>query len=260
MRGLRLMMSLPAMLMFGAAMSFGARAMTFDAAPPVLYMGGPVVATDWAAFEEALSRHHIDTIVLHQSSGGDSNTGRRIGAEIRKRGLNTVVLGRCMSACANMFLAGVTRQYAAPQRGVETLLGYHGSYSKESKAVNRRRTADYFVRMSDGKMDAAFVERFIRLENKQGMMRFKHRDQRVRPNDPLVLLCKGDEVASKRNEQCETLSDADALSKGVVTTWEVRDVAPPDKPSLERITIRRWEAQQAPASSTFPGGVEYAGG
>jgi hypothetical protein len=218
--------------------------MTFRAEPPLLYLGGAVVATDWAAWQEAMTEFgsRIDTVVMHQSGGGDSTAGRRIGNDIRKRGLKTVVFGRCSSACANMFLAGVTRQFATPQGRVRGELGFHGSYNKTTKAVNQKRTAEYFVNMSDGKMDEAFVERFIRLANKRGLMRFIHREQRAYEKEPLAMLCKGDELAAKRESQCEHLTDINALDKGVVTTWEARDIGTPHKPSTDKVTLKLWNA------------------
>ncbi len=170
-------------------------AMSFHAAPPVLYLGGGVVPEDWNTWEEAMIRFdgQISTLVFHDSGGGDSMAGRKIGVDIRQRGFATVVSGRCSSACANMFLAGGTRQYAAPDKIKRHVLGYHGSYNKTTKVLNRNRTADYFVDMTDGKMSEDFVDRFIKLENKSGLMRFFHRDQRVNFDDPLVQLCKGDE-------------------------------------------------------------------
>ena len=89
-----------------------AQAMTFTLSPPVLYLGGPVVGSDWDAWEEAMKRFgaEIKIVALHDSGGGDSLAGRRIGNDIRKRNLQTVVHGRCSSACANMFLGGKERQ------------------------------------------------------------------------------------------------------------------------------------------------------
>src|SRR6185369_8903031 len=74
-------------------------AMSFDAKPPVLYLSGRVVTADWPAWEDAMSRFAIDTVVFGHSPGGDSQTGRRIGAWIREHRMKTVVAGRCMSAC-----------------------------------------------------------------------------------------------------------------------------------------------------------------
>ncbi len=87
------------------------QAMTFTLSPPVLYLGGPVAGSDWDALEEAMTRFgaEIKIVALHDSGGGDSLAGRRIGNDIRKRNLQTVVHGRCSSACANMFLGGKER-------------------------------------------------------------------------------------------------------------------------------------------------------
>ena len=217
-------------------------AMSFYAAPPLLYLGGGVVAEDWNTWEEAMIRFdgQISTIVLHDSGGGDSMAGRKIGVDIRQRGFDTVVSGRCSSACANMFLAGVERQYAVPDKSKRHVLGYHGSYNKTTKVLNPNRTADYFVEMTDGKMREDFVDRFIKLENKSGLMRFFHRDQRVNFDDPLAQLCKGDEDRTKRDEQCERLADIDALNVGVVTSWRVVGVPAPPLPATDKITKASW--------------------
>jgi hypothetical protein len=227
-----------------------ASAMSFEANPPYLYLGGPVVREDWATWQEAMKRFdgQIEYVVMHQSGGGDSQSGRRIGQDIRERRLKTVVLGRCSSACANMFLAGVSRQFGAPVLPAQTVLGYHGSYNKETGKMNERRTGDYFLKMTDGKMTEDFVERFIRLENKQGLMRFVHKDQRRVPEQPLAMLCKGDEDRAKRDEQCERLDDIDALDKGVITTWETLAVPAPKPPTREKVSDAPWRS----ASSAMP--------
>jgi hypothetical protein len=233
-----------------------ANAMTFHAAPPLLYAGGPVVASDWAAWEEALTRFagQIDTVVFHESGGGDSATGRRIGTDVRKRGLKTVALGRCSSACANMFLGGTTRQFASRVDDVKTTVGFHGSYNKQTKSLNRNRRADYFVNMTGGKMTEEFVERFILIEDKRGMMRFAHPLQRDQPGEPVATLCKGDELPGKRNEQCEKLGGVSALSKGVVTTWDTRDVKAPPRPVFARATFKSWD-NATPAPPLVPDGA-----
>jgi hypothetical protein len=65
-----------------------------------------------------------------------------------------VVHGRCSSACANMFLGGKERQFALTDGKITAVLGYHGSYSKRTREVNRDKSGDYFLDMTDGKMDA----------------------------------------------------------------------------------------------------------
>ena len=61
--------------------------MSFHAAPPYLYLGGGVVRSDWDAWQEAMKKFDskIDTIVLHDSGGGDSLANRKIGDDFRTR-------------------------------------------------------------------------------------------------------------------------------------------------------------------------------
>ncbi|MCA3063417.1 MAG: hypothetical protein ING61_08105 [Rhodocyclaceae bacterium] len=225
-----------------ACLSSNAQAMSFHAAPPLLYLGGGVVPEDWNTWEEAMIRFdgQLTTIVLHDSGGGDSTAGRKIGLDIRKRGFNSIVSGRCSSACANMFLAGVDRQYAAADKNRRHVLGYHGSYNKVTKELNRNRAGDYFIEMTNGKMGEDFVDRFIKLENRSGLMRFFHRHQRLQYDDPSVQLCKGSEERAKRDEQCEHLPDIDALSVGVVTSWNTTSIPPPPTPTREKKTVASW--------------------
>ena len=233
--------------------------MSFHAAPPYLYLGGGVVRSDWDAWEEAMKKFDgkFDTIVFHDAGGGDSLAGRRIGEDIRTRKFGTVVLGRCSSACANMFLGGVTRQYAEQKSRVHTVLGYHGSYNKETKELNRKKSPDYFLKMTDGKMSEEFVERFIKLENKKGLLRMVHPKQLLRASEPLAMLCKGDEERNRLEEQCEKMAGVDALSKGVVTTWDTRDIPAPPSATRKKITDKSWETT---GKSPNPSIDELAGG
>ncbi len=217
--------------------------MTFHAAPPILYLGGAVVESDRAAWDEAMSRFgtSLATVVFHQSGGGDSPTARFIGRDIRKRQFATAVYGRCTSACATMFLGGTVRQFAtSASKSEPTMLGFHGSYNKTTKALNKRRSSDYFLDMTNGKMSEEFIEKFIRLENKKGMLRLIHPSQLLKQKTPLAMLCKGNELAARRAEQCEHLDGTAALNQGVVTTWEQREIIAPPAPSNDKITVKSW--------------------
>lgn len=232
-----------AVLLFATAFAHCANAMTFRAAPPNLYLGGAVVASDRTAWDDAMYRFGEDltTIVFHQSGGGDSPTARFIGRDIRKRKFTTAAYGRCSSACAAMFLGGTTRQFAITiSKSETTVLGFHGSYNKTTKALNKKRSGDYFRTMTDGKMSDEFIEKFIRIENKKGLLRLIHPAQSLQQKTPLAMLCKGDELAAKRVEQCEHLDDFDALKQGVVTTWEQREIIAPPAPSNDKITVKSW--------------------
>jgi hypothetical protein len=63
-----------------------------------------------------------DVKVVHlTSSGGRIQEGRRMGQEIRRRGLSTYVPAECSSACTSIFLGGKERWLAT-----EAKLGFHG--------------------------------------------------------------------------------------------------------------------------------------
>ncbi len=214
--------------------------MQFFADPPYLHMTGRLEAGDWATWQEAIEWHagRIDTIVFHDSPGGHTNTGRRIGAAIRDAGLRTVVAGRCISACANMFLGGKERLFSARMTD-RTTLGYHGSYNRYTKELSTRRGPEYFKRMTDGKISDALVDRFLHLENKSGVLYINHPRQRA--DKPLALLCKGDEERTRREEECERLPDVDALREGIVTTWTLAytPAAPRRRPGVT--SSKNWE-------------------
>jgi hypothetical protein len=223
-------------------------AMTFHATPPTLYLGGAVVESDWAAWQEAMrrfdkiddkSKRALTTIVMHASDGGDSNTARMIGRDIRKRKLATVIYGRCSSACASMFLGGSIRQFSA----ASSTLAFHGTYNKATKALIKKPSSNYFVEMTDGKMNDEFFTKFMRLENKKGFLRLVHPSYAAKQKMPLALLCKGDELAAKRVEQCEHLAGIDALKQGVVTTWAQREIIAPPAPSNDKVTIKSWRKE-----------------
>ena len=217
-------------------------ALQFDAQPPVLHLLGKVQPDDWKVWEEAMRRFEgrLDTVVFHNSPGGHSITGRKIGEDIRKRGLATVVAGRCRSACANMFLGGKERHFSDRLSDHSTVLGYHGSYNRVTKEVNRTKSGDYFIKMTDGKMSEELVERFIRIENKNGFLYMIHPKQRSATGSQLAFLCSGDENTRRFESECAPVEGVDALATGVVTSWEV--VRTPKAPVVKTapITSKNW--------------------
>lgn len=224
------------------AAALPAHAMQFEAEPPLLHLLGRVQPDDWKVWEEAMSRYagKVDTVVFHNSPGGHSITGRKIGEDIRKRGLTTVVAGRCRSACANMFLGGKDRLFSDRLEDQKTVLGYHGSYNRVTKEVNRTKSGDYFIRMTGGKMSEELVERFIRIENKRGFLYLIHPKQRPTDRAPLAYICTGEEKTRRFDKECAAVEGIDALQSGVVTSWQV--VPTPRAPVFRKdpVTSKNW--------------------
>ena len=218
-------------------------AMGFKVAPPFLYLSGPVVYEDWPLWQETLAQHGkaIETVVLHDSPGGDALAGQYIALNLRLRKLKTVVGGACMSACANIFIAGVERQFA-PRGTSPGLLGFHGSY-RESGKLRRRSEGDYYLRMTGWKMSEALILRFINLDDSAGALMFADPEHRLRPGRAPVMLCEGAAVRARRIDQCEVIEGTDALAQGVVTSWELREVGALPTP---------WKAKSARLLSDGP--------
>jgi hypothetical protein len=101
-------------------------------------------------------------------------------------------------------------------------------------------------------MSEDLVSKFIRIENKRGLLRFIHPDQRRRQSDPLALLCNGDEPRDKQLEACEKLHDVDALKQGVVTTWATRDIHLAPHASNEKATFKSWDEHRPHTRSDAP--------
>jgi len=216
--------------------------MHFAAEPPVLHLSGRVTPEDWVIWEEAMARYRgqLDTVVFHNSPGGNAATGRKIGESIRREGLRTVVAGRCRSACASMFLGGKDRHFNGPPG--DAVLGYHGNYNKVTKQVNYKNTGEYYVRMTDGRMSEEVIAKFIRLESNKGFLFMVHPEQRKRSSLPLAYLCKGEEDTRNFDGACESVKEVSALSTGVVTSWQLVPV--PRQPRVrdpKAATSKNWE-------------------
>jgi hypothetical protein len=221
-----------------------AAAMQFVAEPPFIHLSGHVEKLDWPAWQEAMKLYagKVDTVVFHDSSGGNANTGERIGYSIRDNGLRTVVAGRCISSCANMFLGGKVRQFASSDKRRDIVLGYHGRYNHTTNALVTKNThAGYFSTLTDGKMDDGVIDRFTHIEKKSGALLLAH-PKYGGSQHPATLFCTGDEVRALREEQCERPKGVDALAIGVVTTWDLANVSVTPKPKKQATgTSKSWQ-------------------
>lgn len=101
--------------------------MRFETVNTTLILSGPVVDGDLAHLRDALQDTTLRQVLLHQSPGGDSSTGLRLGHEIRQAGLNTLLSGQCASACGYMFLGGVERRLTDGMPVREYRLLLHGA-------------------------------------------------------------------------------------------------------------------------------------
>lgn len=92
---------------------------------PRTYLGidGEIEVGDWRRFTKAMKTQPDISGVLLSSEGGSLDDGLAIAKHIHGANLDTMVVSRCHSVCAIMFLAGRERRLAP-----DALLTVHSAY------------------------------------------------------------------------------------------------------------------------------------
>ena len=96
-------------------------AMEMSVSGSQLILSGFINELDYDKFLSHLTPA-IRTVVFTKSPGGVHLIGLALAHEIRRRGLSTVALGYCNSACANAFLGGADRRLANDR----SYVAFHG--------------------------------------------------------------------------------------------------------------------------------------
>jgi hypothetical protein len=187
-----------------------------------LILSGPVVDGDLDTVKQALSSGAVKMVILRNSPGGHILTGFAVGELLRSRGLATAVSGFCYSSCSRMFLGGVRRAFTDDFPADETKVGFHGHYDANgnlnAEVVAKTGLKAWIIEHSDGKADAALVERWINIPRNVGMIHFYH-PERARRNGASTFFCRGTEH-SRDAFDCEAIPKT-ALELGIVTSLEV---------------------------------------
>lgn len=205
-----------AVLAAAVALAGPAAALTLEAEGRTLVVSGEV-GNDLPAFEQALDDTKADTVLFVNSPGGDLWTGMRIGRLIASRGLATVVAGRCLSACAIMFLGGRERRFADAFRTTPAYLGLHGAHNRDTRGVDPQLQPQIyaFVRQQTGaRFDAALLNRALYDMDDAGAMLIVPDPSRA---DSTVVHCRSGTLPRAR---CTPIAGVDALSLGLVSARE----------------------------------------
>lgn len=170
-----------------------------------LIIAGEITTQDNTKFTRLLSPQ-ITTIVLTDSSGGDSDTALNVAKWIRERGLTTVGLGYCRSSCAVMFLGGKER-LLANERSYVAFHGVYGDYGAQRLQTPRKPGAlsAFFKDYTDGKADDALIELWTSKRRSGFVYFFKN----------VTYSCGGTE--EHRPGGCAKLS-VTALDQGIITS------------------------------------------
>jgi len=202
-----------------------AAAMHMQVAGDQIVLSGPVNPRDDDRLKMLLDeqRGKITTIILRDSPGGNVPTGYRMGELFRAKGLQTAVSGHCYSSCSRMFLGGKKRYFTNDFPPEYTHVGFHGHYDKQghllSKDVLSFGLKNWIIKYSDGKADAALVDRWINIPVHIGMIHFYHPDLLNR-DGVSTFMCQGTEPMAQSVLGCEPIRKS-ALDLGIVTSLAV---------------------------------------
>ncbi len=155
-------------LLLCCLLSQPAAALHMRADGETLRLSGPVEADDCGRLKAALARHPARVVVLGDSGGGDSEAGYCMGAFLRAQGIETVIRGRCVSACSRIWLGGVRRRLEGP----DSRVGLHGNYNEDGALVPQTvaRLRAWLPRYAP--VDATLMERWTSLPTNRWMMYF----------------------------------------------------------------------------------------
>ncbi len=99
-----------------------------------LVLDGEITPQTSFTFLALVQQSDVEGLVIAQSPGGNLLASHQIGREIKKRGMNTVVLVSCISACVDIFVAGDRREMTDISE-----LGLHSATDRDvSIEIDRR--------------------------------------------------------------------------------------------------------------------------
>lgn len=202
-----------------------AASMTVERQGDTVFASGPVT-DDLLAFERALGEGPVRRVVFVESPGGDLWTGLRVGRLLAERGVDTVVAGSCISACAIMFLGGRERRFADAWSPLRTVIGLHGAHRTDTRQVDPTLQPQIYAWFKDrmgARFDGAVMNRALyEMDDHGALLRLFDRS---RDPQPLTTHCRSRQTP---RSACTELPQHDALSLGVIThAGAVRVELPP---------------------------------
>lgn len=194
-----------------------AAAMTLEAQGRTLTLSGLVDAYTADTVIRFLSDHReIDTIIVKQSGGGSADAMLALAREIRARRITTMVSGRCISACAIIFMGGTERTIAPGAPPADTFVAFHGVYRGGYLNTDWTETiANAVVGLSGRRMPRDVALAMARLPVASAWVAFFHPRAYRRPDGATVAWCTGSE--HNRAADCESRPGMDGLVYGVFT-------------------------------------------
>ncbi len=209
---------------FAVLMNCPAGAMTMGVRGDQLIASGRIVPDDAARFRTLVAANpNLKTVVLWNSPGGAANANDTITQTIESLGLNTVVTGFCVSACAMIFLAGKDRSFGDLEPLRSTSLGFHASYVDGHLAAERRLAAlkARVLERTGGKIDPALVDRWLHIDDERSSIRFQYPSEAAAGTTTTYFCPRGRFPNAGDYKTCEAVRNTSALSAGIVTSTQI---------------------------------------
>ncbi len=189
-----------------------------------VFASGPI-GEDLRKFEEALAKPEIDTIVFLDSPGGDLWTGLKVGRLIADKKLKTVIGGRCVSACALMFLGGTERTFSDITAGTATSIGIHGAHNRITGSINPEVQAQIFafikLRLGE-KLNADVMNQALyEMDDPSALLVVF---DKKRAMNAKTLHCRSSQLPL---EKCTSYPEETALSLGLITSEDTSHIELP---------------------------------
>ena len=205
-----------------------AGAMTMDVRGDQLIASGRIVPDDAAEFRMLVAANpKLKTVVLWNSPGGAAIANDAITETIESRGLDTVVTGFCVSACAMIFLAGKDRAFGDLEPLRLTSLGFHASYVDRHLAADRRLAAlkARVLERTGGKIDPALVDRWLHIADERSSIRFQYPGDAAAATtttSTTTYFCPQGRLPNQGDyKTCEAIPGTSALTAGIVTSTQI---------------------------------------
>lgn len=185
--------------------------------------GAPITGDDWGKYVDLTSGKSFSKVVLVNQGGGQVRTALWIARDLIRRGVTTVALGHCYSACTLIFLAGDRRQFGGAWPISRSRLGFHGVYSKETGNLslgNSMMEVGVYYRSRLGEEAQALIEKaLLQFPNRRGFLYLYHPLHRG-----WAAACPG-----TLEEKCVRTADVDPVRLGLLTTSELAEVSLPER-------------------------------
>ena len=213
-----------------------AGAMTLERVGDTLYATGEVGGDDFQSFKAQLAQPGLRRLVLVESPGGDLWTALTVGEVVRGAGLDTVAVGRCLSACAVLFVAGRTRSFGTGRVPGNSLLGIHGGYDidsgRQAFGVGTALYAFYRRQLGAAMNDGLINEAIYGFKQSRGFLVLRDIERNPAPASQAALCLNVFQPTT-----CKLQEGKDAFTLGLVTQ---RETVPIDLPVSMQLQLRHF--------------------